>query len=325
MLALTPTPVDSNFTCKCLPRESSSHNKERLILRIDNVALSINVAQPTIETDLRCGLRQNTLLVYESYSRPSTDHHKIWLKTRRLVVSYRNVTSARQECASFWLPLTDLASDLRDNTLTLRWSDCNQWSVQPLRNNKQSCDCVYNPDNPNNDITLAFVDPAVAVAFLDSICTVYSDADGVKEWRNIEIEGQQRLLVVDIRERDTITYRLACLASCSLHSRSTFQVFIHWPTLDLDIQIQGIRDSTARIMTVRFEQVSTPNYESNVVNEPWIDKDKVGRFSKSNLVFSSYSMNFPYGTHTLSSLPGGKSCLSAVCISERLTRLTIQV
>lgn len=319
VLALTPTPVESISTCNCLPRELSAHDKERLLIRIDNVALSINVGQPTVETDLHCGLQQDTLLVYESYSRPGSGYHKIWLKTRRLVVSYRNDAASRQECSSFWLPLTDLTSDLRDSALTLRWSDCNHWSVQPLRNNKQSCDCVYNPDNPNNDITLAFVDPAVAITFLDSICAVYNRAEGVKEWRNIDIEGQQRLLVVDILEREVISYRLACLALCSTRTRSIFQVFIHWPTLDLDIQIQGIRNSTARTMTVRFDSVSTPNYASNVVNEPWIDNSKIGRFSKSNLVFSSYSMKFPYGMHTSASLPAGKFRLSAVCITERLT------
>lgn len=309
VLSPKPSPVSSFLTCNCVPRTNSYRVRERLVLRVSNVALSIKAKQPTIETNENCGLHQNVLHVYESHWRPSIERHMIWRKTRRLVVSHRHDYSSRQVCSSFWLPLTDVSFVLNDNSLALHWSDCNQWNIRPIGNNKQSCDCIYDSDNPNNEIVLFFAGAEMAVAFLEDLCTVYNDSDGVKEWRNVEIAGQQKLLTVDVRDQDTISYRLACLATHRLSSTSTFEVFIHWPNLDLDICIVPEQEEAQRAMIIRFDQVSSPHYTSNIGNEPWVDESKIARYKASSLVFSAYSMTFPFGLNSSSSLPEGRHSL----------------
>ncbi|KAJ4984610.1 dual specificity mitogen-activated protein kinase kinase 1 [Stagonosporopsis vannaccii] len=302
--SVQPNAVNSSVACSCAPRRNSHRLQERLVLSSTDVELFINTEQPTIEiTD--CGLCQNVLHVYESYSRQSNDKYRVWLKTRRLVVSQGCDATAKAQCYSFWLPLTDIASAVEENRLTLKWSDCNQWRTSPLRNNKQTCDCVYNPENLNNEITISFPDPEAAVAFLNNLCAVYSDCDGVKEWRNVEIIDHQRLLAVDVQDQAKVAYRIACLATYKSALYSTFQVFIHWPDLDLDIRVESSHANSQHSMVIRFDQVSTPNYTSDVANEPWVDKSKVARCIASNLVLGTYSMAFPYEPGSASRIPDG--------------------
>jgi hypothetical protein len=324
VLSPRPTPVYPLLTCNCVPRTNISEVPERLVLRISNVAFSVEAKQPTIETNEHCGLHQDMLHVYESYSRPNIQKHRIWLKTRRLVVSHKPDSSSRQLCSSFWLPLTEISFVLKNNGLTLRWSDCNQWNVRPIGNNKQSCDCIYDSDNPNNEIILSFADAEVAVMFLDNLCAVYNDADGVKEWRNVEIAGQQTLRTVDVQDQDTIAYRLACLTTHSLSSTSKFQVFIHWPSLDLDIRIVPEHEGAQCAMAIHFDQISTPHYTSDVANEPWVDKSKTARYKASELVFGAYSMRFPFGSISLSSLPEGKHLSQTMSRNTRADQIGVE-
>jgi hypothetical protein len=300
------SPTNSSLKCNCVPRTKAFRVLERLVLRMSNIALSIKAMQPTIETNASCGLHQNTLHLYESYSRPNIEKHRIWLKTRRLVVSHSTESSNEQLCRSFWIPLTDISFALEDNRLTLRWSDCNKWDVLPIGNNRQRCDCIYDSDNPNNEITLLFANAEEAVAFRDTLCVVYNEADGVREWRSVEIADQQTLLTVNVQNQDTIAYRLVCLTTHISSSTSIFQVFIHWPHLDLDIRILPEHEGAERAMAIRFDHVSTPHYLSDVVNEPWIVESKIARYKASELVFGAYLMKFPFGSSSSSTLPEGK-------------------
>lgn len=300
-----PNPVDPSVICSCAPRSDHQRLQERLVLSASDVEMSIHVNQPTIEM-MDCGLRQNMLHVYESYSRQSNGKYRVWLKTRRLVISQGHHSAARQQCFSFWLPLTDITSAVDGKALTLKWSDCNQWRASPLRNNKQSCDCIYNPDSLNNEIVVSFPDTEITIAFLSNLCAVYNDYNGVEEWRNVEIVDRQRLLAVDIRDQTKIEYRIACLATYRSNLYSTFQVFLHWPDLDLHIRIELDEEKNERSMVLRFDSVSTPNYTSNVVNEPWIDKSKVAQCVASDLVLGAYSMVFPFESTSPCRIPEGK-------------------
>lgn len=316
--SLQPTAVSSSITCSCAPRQNSHRLRERLVLRSTDVELSIMANQPTIEV-ADCSLRQNMLHVYESYLRQSNGRYRVWLKTRRLVVSQRSNTTDTPQCYSFWLPLTDISSAMEENRLTLRWSDCNQWRTSPLRNNKQSCDCIYDPENLNNEITLCFSDTEAAVVFLNNLCAVYSDCDGVKEWRNVEVVDQQRMLAVAVWDETDIIYRIACVATDKSALYNTFQVFIHWPDLDLDIRIEPSQANKQRSMVIRFDQVSTPNYTSNVVNEPWVDESKIARCVASDLVLGAYSMEFPFEPSSPSRIADGKQVSPDVSTTTTLS------
>ncbi|CAI9629178.1 hypothetical protein GT037_001505 [Alternaria burnsii] len=289
-------PVDSRHTCNCGPR-----TKERLILCVLNVHLFIKAKQPTMEMNENCDLHKDMLYVYESYSGPNSEKWKIWHKTRRLVISYKPEPHSQRICSSFWLPLTDVNFVVQNMSLTLGWSDCNQWNLGRTVNNKPSWDCIYDSENTNNEIVLLFTKAGMAKVVERNLCTIFSKLDGVKEWRMIEIMGQQRLLVVDVRDRnqEPIRYRLACLATYELPSRSTFRAFIHWSNLDLDIQIKS------GVMVIRFDQVSTPHYYSDINNEPWKDETKIARYTGSALVLSEYSMTFPCSFGNSTFLPEG--------------------
>jgi hypothetical protein len=301
-----PTPVNSRLPCNCVPRENAFRVQERLVLRISDISLSIKAKVPTIETNEHCGLRRNMLHLYESYSRPNSEKYRIWLKTRRMVVSHRIESSGEQLCSSFWLPLTDLTFVLEDSSLTLHWSDCNKWNVRCIGNNRQSCDCIYDSDDPNNEITVLFTNANEAIAFRDNLCAVYNDANGVTEWRSVEVTGQQTLNTAVVQSQDTDPYRLACLLTHSSLSTSKFRLFIHWPDVDLDIRILSEYEGAQSAMAVRFDQMSTPHYVSDIFNEPWIDKSRTARYKTSELVFGAYSMIFPFGTSSSSSLPEGR-------------------
>jgi flagellar motor protein MotB len=292
-------PVDPQHTCNCVPRTSCDRGKERLILCLPNVGLLINAKQPTMETNEKCGLHKDMLYVYES----NTERSKIWLKTRRLVVSYKHESHSQRICSSFWLPLTDVNFVVEDMSLALGWSDCNQWNPGPTVNNKQSWDCIYDSEKPNNEIVLLFAKAGIAKVVETDLCTIYSKLDGVKECRMVDIVGQQRLLVVDLTDNETINYRLACLATYELPFKSTFRAFIHWSNLDLDIQVKS------DVMVIRFDQVSTPHYYSQIKNEPWKEESKIGQYIESALVLGGYSITFPCSFDNSTFLPEG-TCLS---------------
>ncbi|CAN9080896.1 unnamed protein product [Alternaria alternata] len=289
-------PVDSRHTCNCVPR-----TKERLILCVPNVHLFVKAKQPTMETNEKCVLRKDMLYVYESYSGLASEKSKIWHKTRRLVISYKHEHHSQRICSSFWLPLTDVNFVVQNMSLTLGWSDCNQWNLGRTVNNKPSWDCIYDSENTNNEIVLLFAEAGMAKIIERNLCTIFSKLDGVKEWRMVEIVGQQRLLIADIRDRDQepIRHRLACLATSKPSYESTFKAFIHWPNLDLDIKIES--DD----MVIRFDKVSTPHYKSTINNELREDESKVARYKQSGLVFSEYEMTFPYSFENSTFLPEG--------------------
>jgi hypothetical protein len=288
-------PVDPRHTCNCVPR-----TKERLILCVPNVHLPIEAKRPTMEMTENCGLHQDMLSVYESHSGPDSQKSKIWHKTRRLVVSYKHESHSQRICSSFWLPLTDVKFVVESMSLTMSWSDCNQWNLGPTVNNKQSWDCIYDSEKPNNEIVLLFAEAGIAKVVETDLCTIYSELDGVKKWRMVDIVGQQRLQVV---ENQTIGYRLACLDTYESPFENTFRAFIHWSSLDLDIQIGS------DVTVIRFNQVSTPHYYSDINNEPWKDESKIARYSGSALVLSGYSMTFPCGFDNSTFLPEG-TCFS---------------
>jgi hypothetical protein len=170
-------------------------------------------------------------------------------------------------------------------------------------NNKQSWDCIFDSENPNNEIMLRFAEAGIAKVVETDLCTIYSKLDGVKEWHMVDIVGQQRLLVADICDNEAISYRLACLATYELPFRSTFRAFIHWPNLDLDIRIKS------DVMVIRLDQVSTPHYFSDINNEPEKDESKIAWYTGSALVLSEYSMTFPYSFENSTFLPEG-TCFS---------------
>lgn len=293
-------PVDSQHTCNCVPR-----TKERLILCLPNVHLFVKAKQPTMEINENCDLHKDMLYVYEFHSGSDSEKSKIWHRTRRLVVSYKREPNGRQLCISFWLPLTDIHYVVEDASLRLSWSDCNTWFKHSTVNNKPSWDCIFDSTITNNEIVLRFAEARMAKVVERNLCTIYSDSDGVKELHMAEVVGQQRLLVVDVRgcDQKPIHYRLACLATYEPSQESIFKAFIHWRNLDLDIKIES------DVMVIRFDQVSSPYYKSNINNELWKDESRTALFKESELVFSEYSMKFPYSSENLTFLPEG-TCLS---------------
>ena len=293
-------PVDSQHTCNCVPR-----TKERLILCSPNVHLFVKAKQPTMEMNENCDLHKDMLYVYESTSGSESEKSKIWHKTRRIVVSYKREPNGRQVCISCWLPLTDVHFVVEDTSLRLSWSDCNTWFQHSTVNNKPSWDCIYDSTITNNEIVLRFAESRMARVVERDLCTIYSESDYIKEWRMAGDVGQQRLLVVDVRgcDQEPIHYRLACLATYEPSQESIFRAFVHWRNLDLDIKIES------DIMVIRFDQVSSPYYKSNINNELWKDESRTALFKESELVFSEYSMNFPCSSENSTFLPVG-TCLS---------------
>jgi hypothetical protein len=292
------SPIHSQHRCNCVARTNRNRGKERLILCLPIVGLLIKAKQPTMETSEKCGLDKDMLYLYESHSEKS----KIWFRTRRLVVSYKHESHSQWTCSSFWLPLTDINFVVEDMSLALGWSDCNQWNPGPTVNNKQSWDCIYDSEKPNNEIVLVFAEAGIAKVVETDLCTIYSELDRVKEWRMVDIVGQQRLLVADLTDNETINYRLACLATYELPFKSNFRAFILWSNLDLDIQIKS------DVMFIRFDQVSTPHYYSQIKNEPWKDESKIGQCTESALVLGGYSITFPCSFDNSTFLPEG-TCL----------------
>ena len=305
----SPSPIaviSTSVRCNCAPRIDTFDQPERLILSITDVVYSPRTSQASVENNLHCGSAKDIAYLYESYLRRSIGMHRIWLKTRRLVLSHIPRDGGSRCCSSFWLPLTDICFTLHEADLILRWSDCNQWGTPTIKNNKQSYDCKYDPEKLNNEAHLSFADPQTARVFLESLCTVYNDSEHAKEWRKVEIAGKQRLLTFDIQDHGEIVYRVACLSTYDPPFTTTVQVFIHWPDCDLDISTLNGQQEAQSIMNVRFDKVSTPNYISDVRNEPWEDASKVARCFESELVLSSYTMGFPFQPSTSSSPPKGE-------------------
>jgi hypothetical protein len=302
---LQPLPVQSSNACYCMPKQFNCQTSERLLLSSSLTDVCIRTQEYLREPDSRCGLGSTLVHLYESYPKRGGGQYRIWLKTRRLVVSHKSSSATHQQCSTFWLPLTDLRFTLKNRDLMFQWSDCNHWTSRPMRNNKQSFDCVYNPEDANNEIILSFADDGAARSFLETICVVYDDAHGATEWHRVKVIGYQSLLVVDTTSQD-VKYRVACLTTHRLPSTMIFQVFLHWPLVDLDIHIRPEDQGDGRVMVVKFGHVSTPNYISDLNDQPFKDMSKTARCVESNLVTGSYSMSFPINLRKRDSLPEGE-------------------
>ncbi|KAF2995675.1 hypothetical protein E8E13_002585 [Curvularia kusanoi] len=197
------------------------------------------------------------------------------------------------EVNDFWLPISKAASERP--TIRIDWDEFQRY---------QRFDCVYNPEVANNTITLSFADDEAARSFLETVCVVYDDAYSATEWRRVEVIDHQSLLVVNTASQD-VEYRVACLTTYQPPSTMTFQVFLHWPHIDLDIQRKDQGDG--RVMTVEFGHVSMPNYISDLNDQPFKDTNKTARCVKSNLVTGSYTICFPIDSRIQDAVPEGIS------------------
>lgn len=285
-----PQPVNLSAACECSPRRSSQDGVESHVINLPMVSFSNDDDRSsTMEIQHRCGNTANAVQIYQSCLHSSNDMRWVWLQTRRMVLSYVSESSGRRSCTSFWLPLTDLHFGLNDAMVVLRWSDCNQWKKMPNRNLKDNYDRVYAPEQPNNAVRITFDSPKAAEQFVDAIRLppVYGGSSTI--WQHLSIAGAQDLYITDVSRQGILEHRVAVLVDRrgSLH---TLRILIHWPDFDVDIETHT---QSSRIAAVKFRQVCTPEYVSDVTEQQTKSIARIGRCINAKLSYCTYEIVIP--------------------------------
>ncbi|KAH7126622.1 kinase-like domain-containing protein [Dendryphion nanum] len=248
----------------------------------------------TIEGLVRCCENQeNMIQVFESpRPKPNDDHSSppfTWKVTRRVVVREAIATGERR-CSSFWMPLADVHFVLIEATVTLQWSDCNQVQRRDTNDNQQYWSWVYNPDRPNNWITIEFGDRNTARSFLEIIRFPklaggsridMSSFQEIRTW-NIVRSGPKESLLSQTNVEGPI-------------SKSRLFVIPQY----IDPQIT--KSSQERHLCVRINNVSRPMYLSNHVEETGRVKNRVAEFSHAKLKSTSLTVLAPLSSDSRSS------------------------
>ena len=302
-----PSPASFQVKCECAARLNEKHifNAELIGLGLHHEAPQSNMTDvldatmPTAETCPKCEIGESRIQIYESpFEDPNMGNAQIpmiWWVTRRLVVSYLSGTPEMRRCSSFWLPLADVQFSASGTTVRLRWSDCNQMTKRSAGNYSQYYDWIYSPKHPNNGLSLQFRDTSDVQRFVDTARLPYEDGITVSRGRRIEASQSSQVNIFDIGRRYVRNYRVAVVTTVDNQS-STSKLFIQWPEMDLNIQIQptGVTSNEYQ-MTVECSNVSTPTYHSDVRGEPAVDYRKIARFNKALQLKAEFAIVFPIG------------------------------
>lgn len=257
----------------------------------------------TIETCSNCEVGENKVQIYETLPQdPNTKASvapMMWWVTRRLVVSYLSGTPEKRRCSSFWLPLADIQFKLEEDTVTLRWSDCNQMTERRSGNYGQHYDWVYDPNCPNNIITLRFNHSSDARQFIDVARLPYEDGTTISHGRRIDVSECSEVHTFDIGRPGIRNYRVATLTTVTADI-GTSKLFVLWPEVDLDIRIHDSQtdrysDVPDYQMTIDIKNVATPTYHSDIRDEPAADHEKVATLSKALQLKTNLVVTFPIG------------------------------
>ncbi|KAJ4352207.1 uncharacterized protein N0V89_007554 [Didymosphaeria variabile] len=279
----------------------------------DNIPFDSSV--PTIQTCAKCEVGEDRIQIYETYrTRPENSSTStmpmLWWSTRRLVISYVSGQPKMRHCSSFWLPLADIQCKLAENTVTLKWSDCNQMTERMSGNYSTHYDWIYNPSSTNNSIQVRFNTSEDARRFVDIVRLPYEDGETISNGRQIDVSENTELNIFDVGRPGVRNYRAATLTFVN-NSLATSKLYIQWPEADLDIHIRDSFDarsaaSTGYEMVVEVKNVATPTYHSDTRGEPAADYDRVARFNEARQLKTSLAVAFQIGLkHGLPRPPDG--------------------
>ncbi|KAF2797481.1 hypothetical protein K505DRAFT_139611 [Melanomma pulvis-pyrius CBS 109.77] len=300
-----PPPASFDVKCACASRPDEKHifNAQFAAVALDrtivksNDAETIDTAMPTADPCPKCEIGENKVQIYETLPEdPNTGNAQIpmmWWVTRRLVISYLSGTPEMRRCSSFWLPLADIQFITSGPEVTLRWSDCNQMTQRSSGNYSTHYDWLYNPKQPNNGLTLRFNDISDAQRFIDTVRLPYEEGITVSRGLRIDVSDSTEVQIFDIGRQGVRNYRVAILANVK-NTIVTSKLFIQWPELDLNIQIQRSTADDYQ-MIVECKNVSTPTYHSDVRGEPAVDYRKIARFNKALQLKTGFTVAFPIG------------------------------
>ncbi|KAF2014557.1 hypothetical protein BU24DRAFT_451566 [Aaosphaeria arxii CBS 175.79] len=299
-------PAMYSVKCGCAAQMNEKH-----IFNSPLVSSSIQEDLPTIQTSPVCELRENRVQVYETLPEDPTAANislpQIWWLTRRLVISYLSGSPEIRRCSSFWIPLADIRFSCDGSDVTLQWSDCNQMTERRTANYGILYDWSYKPKSPNNSIILRFQDAQQAYAFIDTVRLPYEDGVKIRTRRKVDISEMQELHTFDLGRQGIQEYRAAVLTTVQ-DSFADSKLFIQWPEVDLDIRVHDDHDQYVHAyqMVVRFNNVATPTYHSDIRGEPAVDYSRTASFSAARQLKTSFAATFPLGTrHSLPVPPVG--------------------
>ncbi|PSN72543.1 kinase-like protein [Corynespora cassiicola Philippines] len=273
---------------------------------------TIDVQAPTIETCSECESLTNKVQLYETQLSPQNETPgsmpQIWCVTRRMAVSYLSGSPEMRRCSSFWLPLADMQFNISDNTVILQWSDCSQMTTRHVADYQQRCDWIYNPQKPNNKVTVRFNNSDDAELFIDTVRLPFGDGFPFYNERKIEVSKTSELHVFDVGRPGLRNYRTATVTKSFPQFRSS-KLFVQYPQLDVDLQACYETIHQEYYLKISLRNVSFPTYISNITEEPAEDGSKVARFQRARLrrpKDAALETIFPLGASpTLPDLPKG--------------------
>lgn len=151
--------------------------------------------------------------------------------------------------------------------------------------------------------------------FVDCIRFPFQDGTTVRNSQRIDISDSQEAQIFDIGRKAAVgkilDYRAIVLTNTMPSGLKTSKLYIRWPELDLDMRIfdadTGPHSTTPFYhMTIKFDNVATPTYHSDIRGEPAVDHTKIASFKTALQLKSSLVATFPIGMkHNLPSPPSG--------------------
>lgn len=317
---MPPASYDVRCGCSAQPQERHILNTRYDSSQKDQ---SFDPEVPTIMTCSKCEIGEDRIQIYETLQPVSEQDDdnmtpRLWHVTRRLVISYVSGQPKMRHCSAFWLPLADMRFRIEHNTVTLEWSDCNQMTERMSGNYSTYYDWVYNPERPNNSVTVTFNTFDDAMKFFDVVRLPYEDGETIRSCRQIDVSDYTKLNIYDVG-RGSIEYQAAMLTVLQ-DSLISSKLFIQWPEVDLNISIRDSFDARSAAtpgyeMVVEMKNVSTPTYLSDLRGEPAADYDKVARFNIARNVKASLAVAFQIGLqHGLPKPPASMTPFRGSCI-----------
>ncbi|CAO2652684.1 Nn.00g020950.m01.CDS01 [Neocucurbitaria sp. VM-36] len=285
-----------------VPHFCDARNQEEHLFEEPFASMSITMS-PTMEISFErgCIKHSNTIQIFEIPRAVMIGSRSlappVWRVTRRVVLS--NVASPTTvACYSFWLPLADVRCSLRDATVTLQWSDCNQPVQGSTYDQREHWSWVYDPVRTNNDATIAFLDINTAKDFLNVVqfplengsTVVISDSQEVRIWNSID-SGKHESAISLTNHEDSF---------------SDSRLFIVGQYMDPHFE----RSVCNRRLNVRLNHVSKPTYHSDLIEKPGRGRNRVARFKEAQLIPTSFAISAPLDADLESAVP--PPCLVAV-------------
>lgn len=311
-------PALHDVKCSCAARSNERHILNTAY--VPTTGLPFDPEIPTIETCAKCETGEYRIQIYETWRLRSNKTSNrpmpmLWWSTRRLVISYVSGQPKMRHCSSFWLPLADTQFRLRNNTVVLKWSDCNHMTERMAGNYSTHYDWVYDPNNANNALEVCFQTLEEAQAFIDIVKLPYEDGETISNAHRIDVSGNTELNIFDVGRPGVPNYRAATLTVVN-DALATSKLYIQWPEVDLDIHIRESFDARLAStpgyeMVVEVKNVTTPTYYSDTREEPAADYERFALFSEAWQLKTSLAVAFQLGVvHGLPRPPDGTFTVS---------------